>query len=70
MEAAKAAAKGTSPSVKKDKIQSGLAQAAIQAAQEGYPVFSGSSDVQGSTGICLLYTSTSPRDVEEWGIAG
>ena len=50
-EAAKAAAKGTSPSVKKDKIQSGLAQAAIQAAQEGYPVFSVSSDVQGSTGI-------------------
>ncbi len=38
-EAAKAAAKGTSPSVKKDKIQSGLAQAAIQAAQEGIRSF-------------------------------
>ena len=37
--------------VKKDKIQTGLADGAIKAAQEGYPVFSVSSDVQGSTGI-------------------
>ena len=63
-EAAKAAAKGTSPSVKKDKIQSGLAQAAIQAAQEGYPVFSVSSDVQGSTGIASFQKSFPDRFVE------
>ena len=39
------------PSVKKDKVQAGLAAGAIRAAKEGYPVYSVSSDVQGSTGI-------------------
>src|ERR1043166_2734918 len=51
---AKAAAATTAPSapaVKKDKIQTGLAKAAIRAAQQGLPVYSISSDVQGSTGI-------------------
>ena len=41
----------TVPSVKKDKVQAGLAAGAIRAAKEGYPVYSVSSDVQGSTGI-------------------
>jgi transketolase len=52
---AKAAAVAQAPSpvapVKKDKVQAGLAAGAIRAAKEGYPVFSVSSDVQGSTGI-------------------
>jgi transketolase len=39
------------PAVKKDKVQSGLAKAAIRAAQAGLPVYSISADVQGSTGI-------------------
>ena len=35
----------------KTKVQAGLAAGAIRAAREGYPVYSVSSDVQGSTGI-------------------
>ena len=53
--------------VKKDKIQSRLAQAAIQAAQEGYPVFSVSSDVQGSTGIASFQKSF-PIVLSKWGL--
>jgi transketolase len=51
--AAAAAASPTpaAPAVKKDKVQAGLAAGAIRAAKEGYPVYSVSSDVQGSTGI-------------------
>ncbi|MCU0786982.1 MAG: transketolase, partial [Verrucomicrobia bacterium] len=39
------------PAVKTTKVQSGLAEGAIRAAKEGLPVYSVSSDVQGSTGI-------------------
>ncbi|HXJ72699.1 MAG TPA: thiamine pyrophosphate-dependent enzyme, partial [Candidatus Dormibacteraeota bacterium] len=46
-----AGAPPAAPAVKKDKVQSGLAKGAIRAAQDGLPVFSISSDVQGSTGI-------------------
>ena len=46
-----AAAPAPAPSVKKDKVQAGLAAGAIRAAKEGYPVYSVSCDVQGSTGI-------------------
>jgi transketolase len=46
-----AAAPAAAPSVKKDKVQAGLAAGAIRAAQDGYPVYSVSCDVQGSTGI-------------------
>lgn len=62
---AKAAA-GTAPSssVKKDKVQTGLAKGAVKAAQAGYPVFSVSSDVQGSTGISLFQKSFPDRYVE------
>jgi transketolase len=51
--AAAAAASPTpaAPAVKKDKVQAGLAAGAIRAAKEGYPVYSVSCDVQGSTGI-------------------
>jgi len=48
---AKAATAPAAPAVKKNKVQAGLAEGAIRAAREGYPVFSVSSDVQGSTGI-------------------
>tara|TARA_B100000959_G_scaffold33132_2_gene31538 strand:+ start:945 stop:3014 length:2070 start_codon:yes stop_codon:yes gene_type:complete len=39
------------PVIKKSKVQDGLARGAIRAAQEGAPVYSISSDVQGSTKI-------------------
>ncbi len=60
---AKAAAAAASPApaaptVKKDKVQAGLAAGAIRAAKEGYPVFSVSSDVQGSTGISTFQKAT------------
>ncbi len=67
-EAAKKAKAANAPppasSVKKDKIQSGLAKAAIQAAQEGLPVYSISSDVQGSTGISAFQKSLPDRFIE------
>jgi transketolase len=46
------------PAVKKDKVQAGLAAGAIRAAKEGYPVYSVSSDVQGSTGISTFQKAT------------
>jgi transketolase len=61
---ARAAAIPAAPSVKKDKVQSGLARAAVRAAQEGLPVYSISSDVQGSTGISLFQKSLPDRYVE------
>jgi len=50
--------------VKKDKIQAGLAKAAIKAAQEGLPVYSISADVQGSTGISTFHKSLPDRFLE------
>jgi transketolase len=61
---AKAAATPASASVKKDKVQTGLAKGAVKAATEGYPVFSISSDVQGSTGMSLFQKSFPDRFVE------
>jgi transketolase len=63
-----AAAAAPAPAVKKDKVQSGLAKAAIRAAADGYPVFSISSDVQGSTGISP-FQKTFPDRYVEVGIA-
>ena len=63
-----AATPAPAPAVKKDKIQSGLAKAAIRAAQDGLPVYSVSSDVQGSTGISL-FQKTFPDRFVEVGIA-
>ena len=54
--------------VKKDKIQSGLARAAIRAAQAGLPVYSISADVQGSTGMSA-FQKTFPDRFVEVGIA-
>jgi transketolase len=59
-----ASAPAPAPSVKKDKVQGGLAKAAIRAAQEGLPVFSISSDVQGSTGISTFQKSFPDRYIE------
>ncbi|MGE3310816.1 MAG: transketolase C-terminal domain-containing protein [Limisphaerales bacterium] len=56
------------PATKKDKVQAGLAKAAIRAAVDGYPVFSISSDVQGSTGISP-FQKTFPERFVEVGIA-
>ncbi|HTD66021.1 MAG TPA: transketolase C-terminal domain-containing protein [Candidatus Limnocylindria bacterium] len=63
-----ATAPAPAPSVKKDKIQAGLAKAAIRAAVDGLPVFSISSDVQGSTGISA-FQKTFPERYIEVGIA-
>ena len=67
-EAAKKAAAeakpASTPAVKQDKIQAGLARAAIRAAQEGLPVYSISCDVQGSTGIAPFQASFPDRFVE------
>ncbi|MGV3773053.1 MAG: transketolase C-terminal domain-containing protein, partial [Verrucomicrobiales bacterium] len=53
---------------KKDKVQSGLAKGAIKAATEGLPVYSISSDVQGSTGMSA-FQKTFPDRYIEVGIA-
>lgn len=65
---AKPAPAAAAPTVKKDKVQSGLAKAAIRAAADGYPVYSISSDVQGSTGISP-FQKTFPDRYIEVGIA-
>jgi transketolase len=65
---AKAPAAPATPAAKKDKVQGGLAKGAIRAAQEGLPVFSVSSDVQGSTGISV-FQKTFPDRWIEVGIA-
>ena len=49
---------------KTDKVQAGLARAAVRAATDGLPVFSISSDVQGSTGISLFQKSFPDRWLE------
>ena len=59
-----AAAPAAAPGVKKDKVQAGLAKAAIRAAQAGLPVYSISSDVQGSTGISTFQKSFPDRYIE------
>jgi len=56
-----ASAPASPPGVKKEKIQSGLAKAAIRAAQEGLPVFSVSADLPGSTGISPFQKSFPDR---------
>jgi transketolase len=56
------------PAPKKDKVQSGLARGAIRAAQKGWPVFSVSSDVQGSTGMSG-FQKTFPDRFIEVGVA-
>ena len=61
-----AAASGTPAPAKPktDKVQAGMAKAAVRAAQEGLPVYSISADVQGSTGISLFQKSFPDRFIE------
>jgi len=61
---AAAAPAPAAPAVKKDKIQAGLAKGATRAAQDGLPVFSISSDVQGSTGISTFQKGLPDRFIE------
>jgi transketolase len=63
-EAAKKAKPAAAPAVKKDKVQAGLAKGVVRAAQAGYPVYSISCDVQGSTGISLFQKSFPDRYIE------
>jgi transketolase len=62
--AAAAAPTSGLPAVKKDKVQGGLAKACIKAAQAGYPVYSISCDVQGSTGISAFHKALPDRHIE------
>ncbi len=62
---AKAASGAPAPAKPKtDKVQAGLAKAAVRAATEGLPVYSISADVQGSTGISLFQKSFPDRYIE------
>jgi transketolase len=62
---AKAASGAPAPvKPKTDKVQAGLAKAAVRAATEGLPVYSVSADVQGSTGISLFQKSFPDRFIE------
>lgn len=54
-------AKTSTSIVKKDKIQIGVAKALIKAAKDGYPVFSVTSDLQGSTGVKGFHTEFPDR---------
>lgn len=56
------------PAVKKEKVQPGIASATIQAAKEGLPIFSVSSDLQGSTGIAAFHKEF-PERAMDIGIA-
>jgi len=67
-EAAKAPAATTSFSVKKDKVQSGLAKGAVKAAMEGLPVFNISADLPGSTGMSFFQKSL-PGRFQDVGVA-
>jgi transketolase len=62
--AGSAAAAAAPPAPKKEKVQAGLAKAAIRAATEGLPVYSVSADVEGSTGISAFQKSFPDRWVE------
>ncbi|MGO8696167.1 MAG: transketolase C-terminal domain-containing protein [Limisphaerales bacterium] len=55
---------GAGETVKKDKVQSGLAKGAVRAAQEGWPVYSISADVEGSTGMSHFQKGLPDRFVE------
>jgi transketolase len=61
-------ANSSSNSTPKDKVQPGLASAAIQACEEGLPVFSVSADLQGSTGI-KAFQEKFPNNFIDVGIA-
>lgn len=57
----KPSAKSSSGGVKKDKIQIGVGKALSRAVKENYPVFSITSDLQGSTGLKAFHTEFPDR---------
>jgi len=63
-EANDADSRGSGQAVKKSKVQDGLAKGAVRAAQEGAPVYSISSDVQGSTKISDFHKALPDRFIE------
>ena len=63
-EVAKKAKPPAPATVKKAKIQAGLAKGAIEAAEEGAPVYSVCCDVQGSTGLAEFQKAFPDRFVE------
>ncbi len=63
-EAKKAVPAPAATAVKKDKVQSGLSKGAIRAAQEGYPVFSISADLAGSTGMSTFQKALPDRAID------
>lgn len=65
---ARKAAAPASSGPKTEKVQAGLARAAIKAAKEGLPVFSISSDLAGSTGMSQFQKSIPGRHID-MGIA-
>jgi transketolase len=67
-EAKKSKPASPSPAVKKEKIQVGIANAMMRAAEKGYPVYSISSDLAGSTGTAAFQKSV-PDRVLDIGIA-
>lgn len=58
----------SSSTQKTEKVQDGFARAVIKAAQDGYPVFSLSSDLQSSTGIKAFHKEF-PNQYLDLGIA-
>jgi transketolase len=60
--------KPSNSSAPKDKVQVGVARALSRAASEGFPVFSVSSDLQGSTGLKAFH-SEFPDHFTDVGIA-
>jgi transketolase len=64
----KPTASKSSDSTPRDKVQAGVAKAAIQKAKEGLPLFSVTSDLQGSTGIAGFHKAY-PDRVLDVGVA-
>lgn len=60
--------KKASSGVPKDKIQVGISAALTRAAKDGFPVFSISSDLAGSTGLKGFHTSC-PENFQDVGVA-
>jgi transketolase len=59
--AKKAKAAAPAPAIKTEKIQAGLAKGAARAAQDGFPVYSVSADLPGSTGMSFFQKSFPDR---------
>ncbi|MFN8370988.1 MAG: transketolase C-terminal domain-containing protein [Bacteriovoracaceae bacterium] len=58
----------SSPKVKSEKIQVGIANGMIKSKEAGYPVFSVTSDLQGSTGVAAFHKKF-PNDFIDMGVS-